>query len=85
MISDRLRAAVQNATRQPGSRQYQIARKVGLHPVCLSDLMRHSRDVELGDPRVILIGELVGVPPSECFEAPAGNAETDTDAAGAER
>jgi hypothetical protein len=85
MISDRLRAAIRHAARHAGSRQYQLARKVGLHPVGLSDLMRGSRDVELWDARVVLIGELVGVPPGGCFEAPAGDAETDTDAAGVER
>lgn len=63
-----LRAAIRNAARQPGRRQYQLARAVGIHPVTLSDLMRGARDVQHGDPRVLALGNLLGLDPGSCFE-----------------
>lgn len=67
MISDHLRTAI----RQSSKRQHQIARSAGVHPVTLSNWMSGARDVELGDERVIAIGQLLGVPVRECFELTA--------------
>jgi hypothetical protein len=78
MISERLRVAIRMAARKTGTRQYQLARKAGLHPVSLSDLMRGSRDVELWDARVVALGDAVGVPPGECFEETAHEDPTTT-------
>ena len=67
MISERLK----NAIRTSSNRQWKIARRGGLHPVTLSNLVVGSRDVEVGDPRVVAIGRMLGVPEQECFEATA--------------
>jgi transcriptional regulator with XRE-family HTH domain len=66
-ISRILRLAIRSAN----YRQHQIARLCGVHPVTLSCWMSGARDVELGDPRVIAIGNLLNVPDGECFELTA--------------
>jgi hypothetical protein len=83
MLSRELRAAIQSAARQPGRRQYQLARAVGIHPVTLSDLMRGARDVERGESRIVALGNLLGIHPDDCFESSEPEHPTDT-ATGAE-
>jgi len=65
-VSGRWRWAVVQA--RFGRPQYQIAKAAGLHPVVLSSLLHDARPVQPDDPRVIAVGRIVGVPPSECFE-----------------
>lgn len=47
---------------------YQIAHLAGLHPSTLSRLLCGIDHVKHGDPRVIAVGRILGIPPEECFE-----------------
>ena len=68
MLSEQLRAAVKLSR----VRQYQLARGIGVDPSTLSGWLIGARKVRPGDPRVIALGVMVGVPPDHCF------AETET-------
>ena len=67
MISERLKNAIRSSQRP----QWWIARQAGLHPVTLSNLVVGSRDVEVGDLRVVAIGRMLDVAEQECFEVSA--------------
>jgi transcriptional regulator with XRE-family HTH domain len=64
VISQRLRFAVKTS----GSRQYQLARAIGVHHSTLSCWLNGISEVAAGDPRVVRLGAILGVPAGECFE-----------------
>lgn len=68
MVSRRFREAVKLDPRP----QYQIAWAAEIHPVTLSQIITGYIRPKIGDPRVIRIGELVGLKPEECFEVGRG-------------
>ncbi len=63
MISQKL----WNAARLSEKRHYRIAHEAGLHPSTLSKLLCGIELAKPGDPRVIRIGEVLGLRPEECF------------------
>lgn len=63
MVSEKLKVAVFLS----GKRNYQIAAEAGVHPSTLSRLLNGVEKVNQDDPRVLKIGEIVGVAPRECF------------------
>ena len=70
MISQRLKSAVKHS----GRRQYQLARAIGVHHSTLSCWLCGISDVQDNDPRVLALGDILGVPSSECFEESTANA-----------
>ena len=62
-VSDKLRAAIYLSQK----RAYQIAQEAGLHPCVLSKLLNGIEIPKPADPRVIRVGQIVGVSPNECF------------------
>ncbi len=63
-VSERLWAAIKTS-RQPA---YRIAQEVGVHPSWLSKAMNGIERVKPGDPRIVAVGRIVGVPAGECFD-----------------
>lgn len=63
-ISVRLWSAIKTS-RRPA---YTIAQEVGVHPSWLSKAMNGIEKVKPGDPRIIAVGVIVGVPAAECFD-----------------
>lgn len=49
-------------------RAYQIAQEAGLTPSTLSKLLNGIEPVKQDDPRIIRVGEIVGVSADECFD-----------------
>jgi len=70
LISPQLRDAYWRA-RQSGRRAYQLARDAELNPSVFSALLNESIPVRQGDPRVVRIGAVLGVPAERCFTAAA--------------
>lgn len=66
-ISPVLRTAVRGAS----VRQYQLAQLICVHPSTLSAWLNGIIPVRPGDPRILQLGALVGVPPESCFEVTA--------------
>ena len=64
MISNKLKIAIYLSSR----RHYQIAQAAGLHPSTLSKILNGIEEVHPNDPRVLRIGEVIGIPEEECFE-----------------
>ena len=52
---------------------YRIAHEAGLHPATLSKLLSGAERVKRSDARVIAVGRVLGIDPTDCF------AETDRD------
>jgi hypothetical protein len=50
---------------------YQIAMEAGLRAETLSRLLHGALPIRVGDPRVIAVARVVGVPVAEAFEGPA--------------
>jgi len=48
---------------------YRIANRAAIHPCTLSKLLSGQERVKPGDPRVIAVGQVVGLSPEECFAA----------------
>jgi len=69
MLSDRLRIAV----RMADERQYRLARRAGLDPSIVSKWLNGIVDPKRGDPRVVKLGALVGVPADACFDNSDGS------------
>ena len=57
-----------NAVKLSNLRAYQVAHLSGLHPSTLSRIVCGIERVKAGDPRVLRVAKVVGVPESECFE-----------------
>ena len=64
MVSEKLIAAVKLAP-EPA---YRIAHRAALDPSMLSKLLCGIVKVKEGDPRVIAVGRVLGVPEGECFQ-----------------
>jgi hypothetical protein len=47
---------------------YKLAQQAGIDPVTLSKLMCGIISTKPNDPRIIAVGELLGLKPSECFK-----------------
>ena len=65
-VSERLWAAIKTS-RRPA---YKIAQEVGVHPSWLSKAMNGIERVKPGDPRIVAVGRIVGVPAGACFDEP---------------
>jgi transcriptional regulator with XRE-family HTH domain len=74
-VSERLHRAVKTAR----IRQYELARALGVHHSTLSCWLNGISDVRKNDPRILKLGELVQVPPEECFD---NSSEMKADGAG---
>lgn len=72
-VSERLWAAIKTA-RRPA---YKIAQEAGVRADWLSKAINGIEKVRPGDSRIIAVGRLVGVPPSECFEDPPRQLSTE--------
>ena len=64
MISDKLKIAV----KLDEKRNYEIAHQAGIHPSTLSKIICGIETVKAGDPRVIEVGKVLGIPAVECFQ-----------------
>ncbi len=47
---------------------YKIAQRAGVNPTTLSKLINGIDRVRAQDPRIIAVGEVIGLSESECFE-----------------
>ena len=65
-VSQKLKIAILQA-RCEGRRSYQIAQQAGLHPQVVSSLVSDARPVYKNDARVIALGKVLGLAPSDCF------------------
>ena len=65
-VSHRLRAAVW-AKRAEGLKQFQLARAANLHPSTFSQIVCDIVPIQPGDPRVLRIAAVLGVPATEAF------------------
>ena len=63
MISRRLRLAIKNS----GPRQYDYAHVIKVHPSTLSGWLNGISRVRHGDPRIVQLGAMCGVPARACF------------------
>jgi len=63
-ISTELRQAVKLAP----NRQYELAQVIGIHPSTLSGWISGAFGVRDGDPRVVRLAELLGVPRDRAFD-----------------
>lgn len=64
MISKTFRAAVKLSE----LKQYEIARKAGIHHTVLSRIVCGIDEIKKDDPRVLRIAAIVGLEPAACFE-----------------
>ena len=67
MIALPLKSAVLEL-RARGVKQYQIARKLEMHPSALSQLLNGAIPIRENDPRVLKLAAIVGVAPEDAFE-----------------
>jgi len=67
MVSEKLRAAIK-LNQVPA---YKVAHKAGLDPSTLSKLICGIAKVKYGDPRVIKVGKILGIPAEDCFQEEA--------------
>jgi len=63
MVSQKLKAKIKLSS-EPA---YKIAHKAGIDPTTLSKLICGIVKVRHGDPRVIAVGRVLGVPEEKCF------------------
>jgi hypothetical protein len=61
---------LKHAVRLADQRRWQLARAAGVHPTRLSKWVSGSEPPRPGDPRVIALGALFGIPPERCFATP---------------
>jgi hypothetical protein len=64
-VSQRIRSALWQR-RAAGEKQHHLARLAG-HPSVFSSVVNDIIPLREGDPRVLKIAEVLGVPPSEAF------------------
>lgn len=48
--------------------QYKTAIAAGLNPATLSKLLHGAAPLQPDDPRIIRVGELLGLTPDQCFD-----------------
>jgi hypothetical protein len=65
-VSHKIRSAVW-ARRAAGDKQHHLARLADVHPSIFSALVNDITPIRAGDPRVLRIAEVLGVPASEAF------------------
>ena len=65
-VSQKIRSAVW-ARRAAGEKQHQLARAADVDPATFSNLTNNIIPVKAGDPRVLRIAEVLGVPAEEAF------------------
>lgn len=68
MLSEELRAAIKTSK----VRHYRLAQMIGVHPSQFSAWNCGIYPPKVGDPRVVALGALVGVPADRCFAVAAG-------------
>ena len=66
MVSEKLRAAIKLNKR----RAYKIAFEAEMDPSALSKIMNGISRVKPGDPRVLKLGRVLGLPESQLFAEP---------------
>ncbi len=54
---------------------YKICQLAGVNASTLSRLINRIDSVKPSDPRIIAVGKVLGLPPSDCFEEPEGQRE----------
>lgn len=54
--------------RSRGGRMWKLAAEVGMTPSTFSATVSGARRVDDYDPRIVAIGEQLGLKPDECFE-----------------
>jgi hypothetical protein len=65
-VSQKIRSALWTR-RAAGEKQHQLARQAGLHPSVFSSVVNDIIPIREGDPRVLAIAEVLGVPAAEAF------------------
>jgi hypothetical protein len=65
-VSHKIRSAVW-ARRAAGDKVHQLARLAAVHPSIFSGLVNDITPIKVGDPRVLRIAEVLGVPATEAF------------------
>jgi hypothetical protein len=68
MFSDKFLAALKRSE----TPAYRLAQRTGLNPVTLSQMIHGARRVEPSDPRLVKLGELLGLQAHEVFVAEGG-------------
>jgi hypothetical protein len=64
MISEKFKIAVKLDPRQ----QYKLAWMAGVNPTVLSQIITGYIRPKPGDPRVIKVGKILGIPAEDCFQ-----------------
>jgi hypothetical protein len=59
--------ALRNAVKLHPDRVWQLAHRIKVHPTQLSKWLSGAQPPKAGDPRVIALGALVGVPADQCL------------------
>jgi hypothetical protein len=59
---------LRNSVKLDERRDYKIAHEADLHPSTLSRIINGIERIRPNDPRVIRIGEVLGIPPKACFQ-----------------
>jgi hypothetical protein len=62
-ISNKLKIAV----RMSDLKSYEIAHRAEMHPSTLSRIICGIEKTKPNDPRVIAVGQVLDIPPEECF------------------
>ena len=70
-VRTRISGRLLTAVRTTRLRQYQLAQLIRVHPSTLSAWLNGIFPVQYGDPRVLQLGAILGVPASECFDESA--------------
>jgi transcriptional regulator with XRE-family HTH domain len=65
MLSHELRVAIKLSP----NRQYELAQVAGVHPTTLSSWVNNIVPVRDGDPRVLKLAAILGVPANRAFAA----------------
>ena len=58
---------LRNAVKVADKPAYRLAQRIGVSPSQMSAWLCGIVPVNRGDPRITQLGELVGVPPEDCF------------------
>ena len=54
---------------------YKIAQRAGVNPTTLSKLINGIDRVRPKDPRIVAVGEIIGLGESECFDRSEGRSQ----------
>ena len=64
MVNEKLKIAIKLGDKPA----YKVAQEADLDPSTLSKLMCGIVRVKKGDPRVLAVGRVLGIPPEDCFQ-----------------